>query len=115
MLVKLYKNNSDLIAGIEIKRFRKERNSYELIATLILRDNTKIYIKEYLFSNGERKYAYHRQTNDGKFLGRWDNTPHWPSIKTHPHHYHNPSGVVHNSTIKIIDDVIEIIRREKDK
>jgi hypothetical protein len=36
---------------------------------------------------GFRSYSYHILKGD-KMVRRWDNAPHWPEIKTFPHHLH---------------------------
>ena len=45
-----------------------------------------LYITE-AFGKGFRSYSYHIQ-KDGKMVRRWDNAPHWPEMKTFPHHFH---------------------------
>ncbi len=110
MLVELITKYSELIVSIQIQRFRKERNSYQLIAILNLSDDSILYIKEYLFLTGERKYAYHWQGKDGSFIGRWDNSPHWPDIDTYPRHFHDGkiNGVT-RSDIRDINGVLSYI------
>ena len=111
MFIKLIKKYPDLITDISIKRFRKDRSSYELLAILSLKDKSEIHIKEYLFSSGTRKYAYHWQTEEGTMIGRWDNSAHWPSVKTYPHHFHDGSSAnVQDSLIRTIDDRIKGVR-----
>jgi len=34
------------------------------------------------------RYAYHYQRADGELVFRYDNVPHYPDIKTFPHHKH---------------------------
>lgn len=34
------------------------------------------------------KYSFHWQSDDGKFIKRWDNAAHHPEIETYPHHLH---------------------------
>lgn len=116
MLLKLLRNNADIIKDVAIKKFRKEKSSYELIATLYLQDGSLIHIREYLFSAGGRKYVYHWQKDNGKFIGRWDNAPHWRSVNTFPDHFHDghPKNVV-ASQIKDIHSIIKYIRSLKQK
>ncbi len=84
MLFKLKKKHSDLIDNIEVEKFRREAHSYELIAALKLCDGGKIFIRDYQFQDGTRKYSYHWQSEKGEFKGRWDNAPHWPEINSYP-------------------------------
>jgi hypothetical protein len=44
-----------------------------------------------------RDYAY--QLFSGRPLLRWDNAPHYPSISTAPHHFHDEAGNVSASTL----------------
>lgn len=37
-------------------------------------------------------YAYHYQRPDGTLVFRYDNTPHFPTLPTFPHHKHETSG-----------------------
>jgi hypothetical protein len=68
-------------------------------AKLQLKDNSKIFIKE---------YAYHWTDTSGKLICRWDTASHWPDISTFPHHKHLNSGV-HESTETSFADVLEMI------
>jgi hypothetical protein len=34
-----------------------------------------------------RSYSYHVRKGD-QMVRRWDNAPHWPNMKTFPHHFH---------------------------
>ena len=34
------------------------------------------------------KYSFHWQSDEGKFIKRWDNAAHHPEIETYPHHLH---------------------------
>lgn len=34
------------------------------------------------------RYAYHYQRSDGELVFRYDNVPHYPGIRTFPHHKH---------------------------
>lgn len=78
----------DIIRDVRIERFRSVGTAHELRARIVFRDNSVLHIRDYLFQNGSRKYAYHWQTAAGKLRYRWDNSGHWPEISTHPHHLH---------------------------
>ena len=68
----------------------------------------KLFIKEYVFENKERKYAYHWTDNAGNLICRWDNAKHWPDISTFPHHKHSGNGVS-ESTETSVGDVLNRI------
>jgi len=39
-------------------------------------------------------YRYHFQDRENKLIFRYDNTPHFPGLKTFPNHKHLPGGVI---------------------
>lgn len=43
------------------------------------------------------RYSY--QEFDVAEIQRWDNAPHFPDLKSHPHHYHDPHGNVLGSPL----------------
>jgi hypothetical protein len=62
-------------------------------------DGSQLHLRE--FVNVERDverymYAYHYQRPDGALVFRYDNTPHFPSLSTFPHHKHetNEANVI---------------------
>jgi hypothetical protein len=40
------------------------------------------------------RYVYHYQQADGTLIFRYDNAPHHPELKSHPHHKHLGANVV---------------------
>ena len=46
---------------------------------------------------GRLRYSY--QEYGVAEVQRWDNAPHFPHLKTHPHHYHDPHGNVVDSPL----------------
>lgn len=56
----------------------------------------ELHLAEYVVTEPQinrLKYRYHLQTSDNRLLARWDNAPHHPEIKSHPHHLHTEKGV----------------------
>lgn len=88
MLYNLQREYKHIIKDVKILKFRPLLNSYELLAEIIFIDDSILYVKDYLFLSGTRKYSYHWQSKNGDLLNRWDNAPHWPDIPTFPHHKH---------------------------
>ncbi len=80
---------STLIQSFRVLDFKQGQDFYFLKCNATLHDGTKLYIREYL-SSIEIAYAYHWQDIQGNLIVRWDNAPHHPEIKTHPHHKHVP-------------------------
>jgi hypothetical protein len=111
MLLDLVKQYPDLIQTIEIERFRVVGTSYELKAALWLKDGSRLFVKDYVFLDGTRKYAYHWQDSSGDLISRWDNAPHWKGVKTFPHHRHVEQGSrVESSPVRTLADVLKFIR-----
>ena len=53
---------------------------------------------------------------DKKLIFRHDNVPHFPKIKTHPHHKHTRYRVTESQSpglLKVIDEVETLIIKEK--
>ncbi|MFH1674844.1 MAG: DUF6516 family protein [Pseudomonadota bacterium] len=112
-MFKLLKRYDDIVQDIQVERFRRVGISYELRAVLSICDGSKLYVKDYLYQDGTRKYAYHWQTKEGKVVGRWDNAPHWPHLKTFPHHFHNEQhSSVENSNIRNLESILEYIKKQ---
>jgi len=99
-----------IVKEFRVRKFRKIQNAHELVLEGILKDDSKLAIKDYLFQDGTRKYAYHWQDKDGKLFIRWDNAGHWKNIPTFPHHKHiERVGNVEDSNIRNIDQALEFI------
>ena len=68
-------------------------------------------MKDYLFLDGTRKYAYHRQDREGQLRSRWDNASHWPGVTSYPHHQHmGLEGVVTSSNVRTPEEALQYIR-----
>ena len=88
--------------------FEQEGEGFRFKAQVIFTDSSKLFIKEYLFENRERKYSYHWSDSSGDLICRWDNANHWVDIATHPHHKHIGNDVF-ESIETSIEDVLPII------
>ena len=64
-------------------------------------------------TENESIYAYQLFTDHP--MARWDNAPHFPSIATFPHHYHNLNGEVEPSPLKglIFEDLDYVLENVK--
>jgi hypothetical protein len=112
MLLNLTKAYPELVKECTVVRFREEHRAYEFVAEVLLLDDTRLFIRDYLFFDGDRKYSYHWQKQDGTLISRWDNAPHWPDIRTYPHHTHGAGGAVPiESDVRSIADVMDEIKK----
>ena len=56
----------------------------------------------------KRKYRYHLMDKVKQLIFRYDNVPHFPKIKSHPHHKHVKDKVIESnipSLLKVIDEI----------
>ena len=70
----------------------------EFYTRLRFHDDSQLTVVEKLiaerFTIVKARYAYHYQRADGSLVFRYDNVPHHPEIKTHPHHKHIGASIV---------------------
>jgi hypothetical protein len=58
-------------------------------------------------------YSFHWQRENGKLLYRWDNTPHHPEIRTHPHHLHiKEENNVKSSSPQELQNILNFIEQK---
>jgi len=58
-------------------------------------------------------YRYHFQDEKNKLIFRYDNTPHFPGLKTFPNHKHVPDDVIpanRPSVFEVLDEVNEALK-----
>ena len=59
--------------------------------TVFFADESQLHFREFVNAQAgiERfTYVYHCQAADGSLIFRYDNTPHFPSLSSFPHHKH---------------------------
>jgi Family of unknown function (DUF6516) len=113
VLLELARQYADIIQAIEVERFRSVGASYEFRALITLHDGSQLFVKDYLFVDGTRKYAYHWQDREGRLRCRWDNAPHWPEVTSYPHHQHVGSEeVVTASDVRTSAEALQYIREQ---
>jgi hypothetical protein len=79
-------SSSDIILKVDVIALVEEPGKQALRARASLKNGFLLHVTE-AFGKGFRSYSYHLQKND-KLVRRWDNAPHWPQMKTFPHHFH---------------------------
>ncbi len=104
-----------LIKSFHVSLYEQEGEMFRFKAQVTFTDDSTLFIKEYLFENKQRKYAYHWTDTHENLICRWDNANHWPNISTSPHHKHTGKKVF-ESTETSVGDVLERINDKlKDK
>jgi hypothetical protein len=105
-MIERYMNDLDVLISAspsidDIDIIRRDIRDTGLEKTALFRyrlkliDESLIEITERILEETGRltttKYRYHRQTESGKLIKRWDNAPHHPEIDTFPDHLHDGS------------------------
>jgi len=79
-------SSSKIVEEIEVMVLVQEPGRQALRAVAELEDGYVLFINEAL-GGDFRRYSYHVQKEE-RMVRRWDNAPHWPDMKTFPHHLH---------------------------
>lgn len=110
-MLHLFEQNQDLFQSWYVIRYEREGDAYLLQMGAVLKDGSRLELRDYLFADGSRKYAYHWMEPDGQLRQRWDNAPHWPEVASNPHHTHLPDQEIPEpSTITNIEDLLGHLR-----
>ena len=75
-MLTLFEKFDSLFKSWRVIRYEQEGEAYMLHISAILQDDSKLVLRDYLFADGSRKYAYHWMEADGTLRCRWDNAPH---------------------------------------
>lgn len=98
-------SKSKLVSRIEVKEIDavRTRGVYKIRCALL----PSKYKLELRFVQTETEILYSYQFFIDKPIARWDNAPHYPEIKTYPHHYHTIDNKVIESDLKgnVIKDI----------
>ena len=105
-ILERYKN---IVASYEIKKFRQFGGAHEFVASVSLTDDSTLHIRDYIFLDGSRKYAYHWHDRNQNLLRRWDNAEHHGHLATFPFHVHTPTGI-EDSPPMTLAKVLEYIK-----
>lgn len=112
-MLDLIVRHEQYIKSFQVLLYEKEGEIFRFKAEMTFKDESKIFIKEYVFKGSERKYAYHWTDPSGNLICRWDNAAHWPDIITFPHHKHI-NGAVDASSETSLADVLGVIVKTLD-
>jgi hypothetical protein len=86
-MLRVLKKFPEIILSYKVTKFEQFGQFFKLRAEVELIDRSKLFIRETVVGETDRKYAYHWQDQNGNLLIRWDNAPDW-EIATFPHHKH---------------------------
>lgn len=110
-MLDLIAKHARFIESFHVLLYEREGDSFRFRAEVTFKNKSKVFIKEYVFENLERKYAYHWTDASENLICRWDNSNHWPDISTFPHHKHIGSEIF-ESTQTNFGDVLDSIIKE---
>jgi hypothetical protein len=88
MILDVLGRYTDIVRYHEILKFKMAGDAYQLVCRLDLLDGSILFVRDYLFSDGTRKYSFHWQAQEGSCIVRWDNAPHHQQVNTFPYHRH---------------------------
>lgn len=111
MFYKITEEYSSIIRHYKVNQYKRYGSAYSLVAKIEFIDDSILYIKDYLFLNGKRKYSFHWQKENSDLILRWDNSPHHGDISTFPHHKHSPDRI-ESSYERNLKDVFELIYKK---
>ncbi len=94
MLINNLKILDEICVKIKVSKLESIGLNQRIFLTVILKDNSSLKIKELLINGNKRKYSYHWQDNNNNLICRWDNSPHWKSILSFPHHKHYKNKIL---------------------
>ena len=88
MLLDLLKSFDSVIESWRVDEFESAGLNFKLKGIIFFKDKSTLYFRQIVVGGSKFKYAYHWENKNGDLICRWDNAPHWPDIKTYPHHKH---------------------------
>jgi hypothetical protein len=108
---KIVEDYAEIIRDYTVSGYKRYGNASSLVASIEFIDQSILYIKDYLFLDGSRKYSFHWQDHNGNLISRWDNSSHHEEISTFPHHRHL-LGKLESSQERNLGEIVKIIYKE---
>ena len=109
----ILQKNKDLILSSESVLERQEGCLYQFKAKLILKNGSSLYISEVWKDKYRIKYSYYWFDVEENMIMDWDNAPHYPRLKSFPHHKHiGKKGNVEGSYEIPLTEIFDIIRHK---
>ena len=110
MILQILERFSPIIKNYEIEKFRTNGPLRELVLSITFRNKSILFVRDYLFSDHDRKYSFHWQNEKCECLYRWDNAPHYQKTKSFPHHIHiGKTETVKDSQSMTLEKVLTFI------
>ena len=111
-MLRLFDIYASLLKSWRVVCYEQEGDAYMLQVSAVLIDDSRLQLRDYLFADGSRKYAYQWMEEDGTLRRRWDNAPHWPSVATAPNHVYLPGQEMlpAASTVTNLEDLLQFVQ-----
>ena len=110
-MIATLKQFAEIISAYDISKYRQYGGAYEFVAVIHFIDNSSLHIRDYLFLDGSRKYAFHWQNQQQNMIHRWDNAEHYTHLPSFPFHVHTPDGVEDSPPMTLLK-VLEFIKMQ---
>jgi hypothetical protein len=112
MFYNIVQQFADIVACYVVTEYRRYGSAMSFAARVDFNDGSVLFIRDYLFMDGKRKYSFHWQDKSGALRSRWDNAPHHRNIITFPHHRHHQDEEVTASGERSLLEIFHILHRE---
>jgi len=96
---------------VKVEKHRIIEDVEYLRLTISCPEGITIHVREFVKADSIARYSYQLLVNEENML-RYDNTPHHPEIRTHPHHKHKRGRVypLPNPTLQaFIEEALEML------
>jgi hypothetical protein len=107
----LYARYRRIIVDVVSVDHRVREGIEQYKAKLLLVDGSNLRVSEVLIDGELVKYSYYWLDESDHLIAGWDNAPHHPKIKTHPHHLHT-SQDVNESSVRRLGDVLAFLAKK---
>ena len=113
MILDILEKYSEIIIKYDIVKFEVVGTSYNLVCQIELKDQTELFVRDYLFLDGTRTYSFHWQDTQNKCILRWGNAPHHQNVNTFPYHKHiGNEEIIQESKPMSLGTVLEFISKK---
>ena len=110
MKEELLERYRDLVVGIASVDYRVREGIEQYKAKFLLADGSNLRVSEVWVDGRQKKYSYYWLDESDNLIAGWDNAPHHPRIKSHPHHLH-VAAEVRDSSIRDLEDALILLAK----
>jgi len=61
MIFDVLSKYSSIISNYQVIKYRYFETSYEVVLKISIKDDSILFVRDYLFADGKRKYSFHWQ------------------------------------------------------